>query len=73
MLSNVGIHGKSLALVDVRNGIFHVFSHPQMKCSRSGQGGGIPFGKNDEIWSYLFSTSTQPFQDDGARENQKYF
>eukprot|EP00434_Breviolum_minutum_P041326 symbB.v1.2.036764.t1/scaffold5262.1/size29222/1 len=28
------------------------------------QGGGIPFGKNDEIWSYLFSTSTQPFQDD---------
>jgi len=27
------------------------------------QGGGFPFGKADEIWSYLFSTSKQPFQE----------
>jgi len=27
------------------------------------QGGGVPFGKADEIWSYRFSTSKQPVQE----------
>jgi hypothetical protein len=36
--------------------------HPLCICA-SCQGGGFPFGKADEIWSYLFSTSKQPFQD----------
>ena len=58
MFSCVGNHAKSLALVDVYKWYLY---------APSGQGGGIPFGKADEIWSYLFSTSTQPFQDDGAR------
>jgi len=29
----------------------------------SDQAGGVPAGKADEIWSYLFSSSRQPFQD----------
>jgi len=29
----------------------------------SDRAGGVPDGKADEIWSYLFSTSEQPFQD----------
>ena len=32
----------------------------------SPQGGGISCGKSEEIWSYLFSTSMQPFQDKGV-------
>ena len=45
--------------------ILCAFVHPARSC----QGGGFPFGKAEEIWSYLFSTSKQPFQDSSGTTN----